>query len=336
MKARMPGTVARAAAAVGLAALAWCGSSAGESGPCQLMISSRPQDATVFVDGKERGLAPLMVKGLSTGKHVLRVVLKGYKPWTKTVRLRPGPRIVSASLEKTGESEPQPATTDAPPAREEPKDAGAGETKKDEGPPRKIDVECPCCKGSGLIKVMGCARCSATGYYRAESCSRCAGKGRIDYECRGCEGSGKITRGTKEGDCPLCRGKGAPPCPMCRGKGKVSRPNPAAASYETTPCISCDGDGYEKNLKCRKCGGQGKVRDSGPAGAGIVRILTFSCPFCGGDGEAPAICRRCDGRGSFGPKGPQRIITPCMSCGGTGYQFLPCRTCRGKRWHRSR
>ncbi|MHC4200079.1 MAG: molecular chaperone DnaJ, partial [Planctomycetota bacterium] len=62
----------------------------------------------------------------------------------------------------------------------------------------------------------------------------------------------------------------------------------------------------------------------------------FVCPFCGGDGEAPDTCRRCDGRGSFGPKGPQRIISPCMSCGGNGINFPPCRTCGGKGWHRSR
>jgi hypothetical protein len=82
------------------AALGWVRLAAGEAGPCQIMVSSRPKGATVFVDGKERGRTPVTVAGLSTGRHRVQVVLKGYHSWVKTVRLRPGARIVSAVLKK--------------------------------------------------------------------------------------------------------------------------------------------------------------------------------------------------------------------------------------------
>ncbi|MHC4199592.1 MAG: PEGA domain-containing protein [Planctomycetota bacterium] len=339
MEARTTGTLARAAAAVGLATLACCGWSSGASGPCRIMVSSRPKDATVFVDGKERGLTPVTVEGLSTGKHEVRVVLEGYKPWTKTIQLRPGSRIVTATLTTAGDSAAGPVAPGTSPPREAPRDDPPGGTdkKKSDKPPSKVDAECPCCRGSGLIKSVGCAHCNAISRIGATICSNCQGKARMDYSCVACEGTGKITRGTKESDCRYCRGKGAPPCPICRGKGTVKRLNPAAASYKTTACISCEGDAYEKHLKCRKCGGLGTLRRSAErVGSSLGYEIRFDCPFCKGSGKAPDMCRRCGGRGSFGPKGPKRIVTPCMTCGGTGINFLPCRTCRGCGWHRSR
>jgi len=363
MTARNGAASAGKVVAVCLGALAWARPGAGETGPCELMVSSRPKGATVSVDDKERGRTPLIVKGLSVGEHTVRVVLEGHSLWIKKIRFRPGPRIVRAELEKREEPAPPADTAGGPSVREEPVPAGRGRTKQEDGPPagdarreppepapddegklkkrkipRTIDVPCPCCEGDGLINEIGCTECRATGVGDAADCPSCQGKTRVAYDCPGCQGTGKIARRGKEADCPLCRGRGAPSCPACKGKGTVRRPNPEAMSYATTPCISCDGDGCEKSFKCRVCTGKGKLtrRGTSSLGPGYVLFVTFACPFCGGDGKSPDLCQRCDGRGYLGPIGAQRIVTPCTSCGGRGYLFHPCRTCRGMGWHRSR
>ena len=114
------------ALAVCLGVLAWARPGAGETGPCELMVSSRPKGATVSVDGKERGRTPLIVKGLSVGEHTVRVVLEGHGLWVKTIRFRPGPRIVRAELEKLEEPVLPADTAGGPSARGEPKSAGPG------------------------------------------------------------------------------------------------------------------------------------------------------------------------------------------------------------------
>ena len=109
-------------------ALAWARVAAGESGTCQLMVSSRPKGATVFVDGKERGRTPVAVGGLSSGQHRVRVVLDGHESWTKTVRLRPGARIVSAVLKKAPGSASSRAAGKTPATGDRPGDAPPRET----------------------------------------------------------------------------------------------------------------------------------------------------------------------------------------------------------------
>ena len=97
MNAKVVGLSARVAAAACLATLAWARAGVGA---CQIMVSSRPNGATVFVDERERGRTPIVLHDLSTGRHVLRIVLDGHKPWTKTVKLRPGARAITADLLK--------------------------------------------------------------------------------------------------------------------------------------------------------------------------------------------------------------------------------------------
>lgn len=123
MKASRPGPWV--CAGVVLAASVWARPGAGESGPCQLMVSSKPRGATVFVDDKERGPTPVVVDGLSTGKHGLRLVLDGHETWTRTVRLRPGPRLVSADLKKLPDAAAEATPTAGRPADDTPRPSGA-------------------------------------------------------------------------------------------------------------------------------------------------------------------------------------------------------------------
>jgi hypothetical protein len=67
------------------------------------MVSSHPFGATVYLDGEDRGTTPLVIDGVSAGAHRLEIVLEGHRPWTKTVKLRSGARVVTAKLEKEGE-----------------------------------------------------------------------------------------------------------------------------------------------------------------------------------------------------------------------------------------
>lgn len=50
-----------------------------------LEVRSEPSGAMVWVDGKEVGRTPQLVKKLTTGDHSVRVVLDFYEPWTAVV-----------------------------------------------------------------------------------------------------------------------------------------------------------------------------------------------------------------------------------------------------------
>lgn len=93
-------------------------------------------DAEVFVDDEKHGTAPITIKNLLPGMHVVKVV-SGNQEINKTVQLEPGKQAsVSADFQKTGSisitSEPSPANVffDGKPAGETPmliKDVTAGE-----------------------------------------------------------------------------------------------------------------------------------------------------------------------------------------------------------------
>lgn len=341
------------AAALAVALLGWCGACAGASGPCQLLVTSRPPEAEVYVDGKKHGMTPAAIMGLTTGAHEVRVVLEGYRPWTKRVSLRPGGKTLMVELKREGPAQPEapragsgsgPSGDPAPGGRDDaPKvdskpAARPADKPADKKPPRLVKVSCPACKGSGLIKETGCPDCEANGHAwqrgTLHDCGSCQRSGRAVYECYACEGAGTVAVRGKEVECRLCRGKGAPPCGACKGTGKIFKPNPEAASYPTRACASCGGAGYEQQEKCRRCGGQGKVTLT--RGDSMYYYPGVECPRCGGVGTGPRICLGCRGRGYVGPRGPRKIITPCPRCFGTGHLFPPCRSCGGKGWGRSR
>lgn len=343
---------ARVVAAGGLVTLAWARSGAAEAGPCQLMMSSRPKGATVFVDGKERGQTPLVVKGLSTGSHTLRVVLAGHKLWMKTIRFRPGPRIVSAELEKAaGPASPAAAKEDPsapkPPKaveeQEAPKDAATGEARgeqKAEAVPRYVEADCDICEGTGLLKTLGCSNCKGKGYVGGNACRTCAGNGKSDYPCPACGGNSVVVVEGRGQSCRACAAKGYTPCLACRGKGKIRLSNPKAAGVPTQLCRSCDASGRDKRLvKCRPCGGAGSREVTHGGGGGIVFISTMRCRFCDGKGRARPQCPQCHGHGYVRRRvqllsGEKRA--PCQACFGTGSVVSRCRDCRGRGWLKTR
>jgi TonB family protein len=74
-----------------------------------LHVSTEPASALVSVDGLRLGVTPLDELTLPPGRHEVRVELKGYKPFVKTVSARAGePIVVQAKL--------SPLPTPTPPA----------------------------------------------------------------------------------------------------------------------------------------------------------------------------------------------------------------------------
>jgi serine/threonine protein kinase len=66
-----------------------------------IFVDSRPQGARVFVDGKDYGVTPLTVPGLTLGQHTVRLELADHAPWTKTETVTAGTTArVTGSLER--------------------------------------------------------------------------------------------------------------------------------------------------------------------------------------------------------------------------------------------
>ncbi len=66
-----------------------------------LQIESRPTGARVFVDGREAGIAPVVMPRLTVGSHVVRIEMDGYRPWSTSVQVIAGERArVAASLDR--------------------------------------------------------------------------------------------------------------------------------------------------------------------------------------------------------------------------------------------
>jgi len=198
--------------------------------------------------------------------------------------------------------------------------------------PKTIEVDCPACSGSGMIREIGCPACGAVGMSaQLTVCDVCHGSRKIEYKCPVCKGEGKIVVGGKEQVCRACLGKGHPPCPLCKGKGKIPRPNPEAAGAPTKPCEACGGTGFEQHTKCSVCAGKGKLFLQAPRPADRNQRRPppeeLACPFCGGDGEGPPICPQCKGKGYCGSA---KTAYPCPGCAGTGTLFVPCHVCAGK------
>jgi serine/threonine protein kinase len=66
-----------------------------------LYIASRPPGATVFMDGKQVGTAPLSLRGVAIGSHVIRLEAAGYRRWSSAVSVvADQANRVTASLER--------------------------------------------------------------------------------------------------------------------------------------------------------------------------------------------------------------------------------------------
>ena len=67
----------------------------------ELYVDSRPQGATVFVDGKEVGVTPLRLEGQRVGAHHVQLVLTDHSTWTTTTKVEAqGVARVTGSLER--------------------------------------------------------------------------------------------------------------------------------------------------------------------------------------------------------------------------------------------
>ena len=67
----------------------------------RVVVDSRPQGATVFVDGKEVGVTPLRLDGQRVGSHHVQLVLTDHQTWTTTTKVEAqGVARVSGSLER--------------------------------------------------------------------------------------------------------------------------------------------------------------------------------------------------------------------------------------------
>lgn len=206
--------------------------------------------------------------------------------------------------------------------------SGAGTDEPPEPDAKIIEVDCPICSGSGMIKEMGCTACKREGRVddrlKNWTCEVCKGTRVVEAKCSVCKGTGQLSRGSRRVACPRCRGKGYFPCGWCKGKGQIKVPNPNVARGEVIDCPTCGGDGFKKNVTCRRCGGRKtlKYRDG-------RWILPVDCPFCSGTGKTHPFCKVCKGMGTVG-KAPN--LFPCGTCFGTGNAHILCRTCKGKGW----
>ncbi len=324
------------------------------AGQGRLYVKSTPRGARVYLDDDTdpRAKTPCLLRDVPAGTHILRASLAGHADVTEEVQVPEGAtgRVIltftapTAGARQRAGPAPAAEATDGEPAQAEetsPEDATAPEegtsskalSKKDE-PPKHIEIDCQVCRGTGLLQKMGCPKCEGTGYVGITRCRECGGTGRVEHKCPPCDGKGTLVYAGKEGTCAACRGKGKFPCLLCRGTGKLKRPNPELAGRPTKPCPNCEGTGLESRVKCLRCSGKGKLSLSigglgGGGGRGWASSLEIDCPFCGGDGVGPPICRKC--RGS-GVKSAYKNPVPCAACFGTGQEFRPCRGCRGRGW----
>ena len=71
-----------------------------EAVPETVKVSSTPEEAEVYLDGKFTGNAPATLK-LSPGKHTIRLALAGYKDWTRDLDAQAGMDVnLKATMEK--------------------------------------------------------------------------------------------------------------------------------------------------------------------------------------------------------------------------------------------
>jgi DnaJ-class molecular chaperone len=314
-------------------AVAASGIAVGAEGACSVVLVSKPQGATITMDGKEIGTTPLSLYGQPSGAHDIEMTLEGYPKWWKHVTFHPGFNTVSATLETESTT---PARSAEPEAEAQPDSAADDEPEKTEEVPKYIEIDCLFCQGAGLMRTIGCFKCAAAGYVQGVNelvaCAVCGGTARTAYTCTECQGEGELPTTTgRKVECPRCKGKGAFPCTACRGSGKTRRPNPASAKYDTQPCEHCQGTGCVLLAKCKRCGGKGETLRANQVNE-VVTVTTAKCVECKGKGESPNRCSRCSGKGYLGSR---QNASPCVACAATGCQYPRCPYCRGAGWTRA-
>jgi hypothetical protein len=70
------------------------------TGEAVLVVESRPEGASVWVDGRAAGVTPVTLGGLAPGVHIVRIARHGYRAVKTTVAIRPGtPARIGVRLE---------------------------------------------------------------------------------------------------------------------------------------------------------------------------------------------------------------------------------------------
>jgi DnaJ-class molecular chaperone len=302
----------------------------------------------VLIDGDECGVTPVTVTDLTPGAHLVMVVLDGHEVGEKSVTLEAGgARSVTLALVASAR---KPVASAKKPAAAAGGTVAARETPaKRPAPPRHVsrmmDAKCRVCRGSGMMRRIGCGKCRGTGYKGIRKCPACSGKARVEYPCPYCKGTCQIIRGNTPVECRGCRGKGFLPCVACKGAGTTPRRNPEAERYPTRRCITCKGSGLDALATCTVCQGKGTIRVS--RGGGILdatlgatrvdstvgRYRDVKCVVCRGKGAGRPVCPQCRGKGYLGS---DRSPRPCLACACTGHVLRPCRTCKGRGYIRDR
>lgn len=64
-----------------------------DGGTTQLVITSRPGSALVFLNGRSLGRTPVLTAGLTPGKYKLTLKKKGYSPYSRTFEMQSGQQL---------------------------------------------------------------------------------------------------------------------------------------------------------------------------------------------------------------------------------------------------
>lgn len=117
------------------------------------------------------------------------------------------------------------------------------------------------------------APCPACGGAHEVNCSACKGKQKLNLQCGGCGGSGKVNTFNGVKSCLVCKGAGGfknVDCPKCKAKGKV----PCKARHCDKAVGAPTFESFAEAYRCRTCAGKG----------GLLKHVAFSCPDCSGVG----------------------------------------------------
>lgn len=72
-----------------------------ESPVAVLYVQSRPAGAEVYLDGQLVSTTPFQLSGVTVGRHIIQINLRGYRTWSTPVSVEPGARVrIAAALEQ--------------------------------------------------------------------------------------------------------------------------------------------------------------------------------------------------------------------------------------------
>jgi hypothetical protein len=63
------------------------------TGPGSLFVTTYPVGARLYVDGTLIGTAPLLMPGLTSGPHAVRLEMAGMQPWSSSVDIKSDERF---------------------------------------------------------------------------------------------------------------------------------------------------------------------------------------------------------------------------------------------------